>query len=172
MNRRTIVTTSCNNNGSFKAAICIKECAALVGLSRQRFMQLVKSGVFPAPLYNVQTKRPYYTEEMQIQVLGVRKRNMGINGQVVMFYARRPCTMTLALKTKKPKSKTKELDRYADILAGVRGLGNESATSAQVAEAVGTLFPNGIAGVDQGEVIRRVFLYLQGKNTGLNVGRK
>ena len=140
--------------------------AGRCALSRQRFMQLVKAGVFPAPLYDVATRRPFYSEELQAMCLEVRKRNVGINGKVVMFYARRPGTPTPTAKAKKPKAEV-----HADILDGLKALGL-SVTSAQVAEAVGQLFPQGTAGTDPAEVIRAVFVRLHRKNSGGNVGRK
>ncbi len=70
------MTTSSNNSVPAKAAVCIKEMAVMVGLSRQRFMQLVKAGVFPPPLRDEATGRPYYTDEMQTVVLDVRRRNL------------------------------------------------------------------------------------------------
>ena len=127
-------------------------------------MQLVKAGVFPAPLYDVETKRPYYPEDLQAQCLEVRKRNLGINGKVIMFYARRP-GLTATPKAKTPKVRPKETERYPDILEGLTALGLV-VTSAQVAEAVGQVFPQGTEGTDPGEVIRKVFLRLKGKNTG------
>lgn len=64
--------------------------ARLVGLSRQRFHQLMSQGVFPPPVYDIRTRRPHYTEEMQAICKTVRERNVGINGRVVLFYSRRP----------------------------------------------------------------------------------
>ena len=157
--------TSSNNLEPKKAAISIKEMAGRCALSRQRFMQLVKVGVFPSPLYDVATRRPFYSEELQAQCLEVRKRNVGINGKVVMFYARRPGTPPTT-KAKKPKTEI-----HSDILDGLRALGL-SVTSAQVAEVVGQLFPQGIAGTDPAEVIRAVFVRLHRKNLGGNVGSK
>ena len=46
-----------------------------------------QGGVFPPPLYNIETKRPFFTEDMQEVCLEVRRRNCGINGKPVMFYA-------------------------------------------------------------------------------------
>lgn len=158
------MTMTSNNPAPMKAAISIKDQALLVGLSRQRFMQLVKAGVFPSPLYDVASKRPFYSEELQAQCLEVRKRNVGINGKVVMFYARRPSTMTTTPKAKKPPSKPTGTDRYADVLDGLKALGLVTVTNKQVAETVGQLFPRGTAGVEPGEVIRAVFVHLHGKN--------
>lgn len=146
----------------------------MVGLSRQRFMQLVKDGVFPQPLRDETTGRPYFTDEMQTVCLDVRKRNVGINGKVVMFYARRSgATAPSRAKTVKPtKPKSGTTDRHADIVAGLHGLGLTSATSEQVTTAVAELFPQRTMNADQGEVIRAVFLHLRGKNSAGNVGRK
>ena len=160
--RGNIVTISSNNPEPMKAAISIKSQSALVGLSRQRFMQLVKAGVFPAPLYDVASKRPYYPEELQAECLLVRKRNLGINGKVVMFYSRRP-TGTTTPKARKQQGKP--TGSYPDVLDGLKALGLVAVTSKQVAEVVGQLFPQGTAAVEPGEVIRSVFIHIRRKNT-------
>ena len=72
-----------------KAIVNVAEMARMCGLSRARFYQLVKEGVFPPPLYRIDNRRPYYVEAMQEVCLEVRRRNCGINGRPVMFYARR-----------------------------------------------------------------------------------
>ncbi len=167
------MTTSSNLLGPCKAAICIKEMAGLVGLSRQRFMQLVKVGVFPTPLRDEQTGRPYYTDELQAVCLDVRRRNCGINGKVVMFYARRPASPTPTSRpnsVKSPKPATRDL--HADIVAGLHGLGLVTATGAQVADAVTELFPRGTEATDPSHVLRVIFLHLRGKNMAENVGSK
>ena len=92
------MNTNSNNLDQLKAAISIKDMAAQCGLSRQRFMQLVKAGVFPVPLVDDATKRPYYSEKLQAQCLEVRKRNFGVNGKVIMFYARRTATAPVPQK--------------------------------------------------------------------------
>jgi hypothetical protein len=169
------VTPSSNKLMPSKAAICIKEMAALVGLSRQRFMQLVKSGVFPAPLKDESTGRPYFTDEMQATCLAVRCRNHGVNGQVVMFYARRSVNMTPAchqIARKPTTEKPRTSDRHADIVSSLHGLGLSSATGKQVFDAVTELFPRGTEKLDQGQVVRAVFLHLRGKNSKEKVGSK
>src|SRR5271155_2350471 len=122
--------------------------AAQCGLSRQRFMQLVKAGVFPMPLVDDATKRPYYSEELQVQCLEVRKRNFGVNGKVIIFYARRTATAPMR-KTQMTKPKAD----HSEIIDGLKALGLVTVTSAQVAEAVGQLFPRGISTTEDGEVI-------------------
>lgn len=159
------MTMSSNNPEPKKAAISIKECAALIRLSRQRFMQLVKAGVLPAPLYDVTTRRPFYSEELQAQCLEVQKRNLGINGKVVMFYARRPAAMKPTPKVKKMPVMAIDLAALSDILQGVRALGLSTATTVQVRKAVEQLYPQGIVGVDLGRVAGEVFSHLRRQNS-------
>lgn len=167
------MTPSSNNVAAGKAAICVKEMAGLCGFSRQRFMQLVKAGVMPAPLRDERTGRPYYSAELQASCLEVRRRNVGIDGTVILFYARRATSPTTTRpKAMKPTKAKAPSDRYADIVAGLHGIGMTTATAGQVADAVTALFPEGTAETDTGEVIRRVFLYLRGKNSTGSVGSK
>jgi hypothetical protein len=161
------VDTNSNNPEPLKAAISIKAMSSECGLSRQRFMQLVKAGIFPVPLIDEATKRPYFSEELQAQCLEVRRRNMGINGKVIMFYARR-----IATAPSPKKNKPKQAETFPDIVDGLKALGLVTVTSTQIAEAVGQLFPRGISTTEEGEVIRSVFVYLHRKNSGGNVGRK
>ncbi len=145
------------NRQEGRAGVSVSEMARLVGLSRQRFHQLVQAGVFPQPQRD--NGRPFYDEPTQQQCLKVRRRNCGVNGQVVLFYSRRqPAPPT------RPKKATPAPAPHADLLDGLRALGLVSVTAADVEAAVKTLFPQGTAGVDEGEVIRAVFLRLQSRS--------
>lgn len=53
------------NNVQTKAVVTVAEMARMCGLSRARFYQLQNAGVFPTPLYDVSTRRPFYVEEAQ-----------------------------------------------------------------------------------------------------------
>ena len=90
-----------------KAIVTVSEMARMCGLSRARFYQLQKAGVFPAPTY--QEGRPVYTEEQQLVCLEVRKKNRGVNNKPVLFYARRIITTepvkTVRLNKPSPQQK-------------------------------------------------------------------
>ena len=47
-----------------KAVVSISEMARMVGLSRSRFHQLIGT-TFPWPLYDVKSRRPFYTENFR-----------------------------------------------------------------------------------------------------------
>jgi hypothetical protein len=148
-----------------KAVVTVSEMARMVGLSRARFYQLVEAGVFPPPAYNVSTRRPVYSEQMQRDCLEVRRHRRGVNGQVVLFYSttRRPKgkARLTAKATLEPKA-----DTYDELLDSVQGLGLGAATRDQVTASVRRLFPDGFDRVGRGEVIRAVFLDLRRPNVG------
>jgi hypothetical protein len=91
---------------------------------------------------------------------------LGIDGIPVLFYAPRHSVPASA-----PKKRPKQASTHPGVLAGVRALGLTTATAAQVDAAVANLFPNGVDGVDPGEVIRQVFLSVKRNNPSDNVGR-
>jgi hypothetical protein len=151
-----------------KAVVSVSEMARMVGLSRARFYQLQKAGIFPAPVY--QAGRPVYTEDQQQVCLEVRRKNRGINGQPILFYARRRGIQSArrAPKESKPTSKNRDVTALLD---GLNALGLTTATAAQVVEVTKELFPQGTDGLDQAEVLRAVFLHLKRRNSGGNEGR-
>jgi hypothetical protein len=146
---------------STKAVVTVSEMARMVGLSRARFYELVEAGVFPTPVYDVTTRRPMYVEELQKTCLEVRRRNCGVNGKPVLFYARGHRAVTPAVKpSKSPVAKPKPAANHTDLIDGLSALGLTT-TTAQVGEAVAALYPAGVNGTDRGQVLRAVFLHLK-----------
>jgi hypothetical protein len=142
---------------SEKAVYSVVEVAALCLLSKSQFYTHVRKKVFPPPIQSESCKRPYYTHELACKCVEIRRTGIGFSGQVVLFNR----------KPKKPASRKKAASPPApvappEIVEAVRSLGLSVAADV-VAAAVESLFPTGIAGLDQGDVIRRVFLHLQSK---------
>ena len=113
------VSNSCRSrvqmHQQIKSVVSVAEMARMVGLSRQRFYQLLGS-TFPLPLYWIATRRPFYTEEMQQICLEVRRRNCGINGKPVLFYCGYPP------RGQKPKAKPKSPAKKRQHVALINGL--------------------------------------------------
>jgi hypothetical protein len=149
-----------------KAVVSVAEMARMCGLSRARFYQLVNEGVFPPPLYRVETRRPFFTQEMQETCLEVRRRNCGINGKPVLFYARRLGAPMTKPKTTPPKNSHK----HADLIEGLRALGLTTVRCSDVEAAIQQNFPNGRSGIDHETVLRTVFLHLKRQNSSDKVG--
>jgi len=153
-------------NEQFKTAVTIAEMARMTGLSRSRFYQLIGKA-FPEPSRD-EAGRPYYSEDQQRLCVEVRRRNCGVDGKPVLFYAPRHSVPTTPRRVPKPKATASP---HADIIDGVRALGIATVTPAHVEQAIRESFPNGTDGVDPGEIIRKVFLSVRRKNSSDNVER-
>jgi hypothetical protein len=142
-----------------KSVITVSEMAELCQLSRSRFYDLIDAGVFPSPTQHPSSQRPMYDRALQEKCLEIRATGIGANGQPVLFNRK-------GRKTKQPRAKRKPVVEpqrdHADLLDALKGLGLAT-TSQAIAEAVAALYPDGLAGQDQGDVIRKVFLHLQRK---------
>ena len=147
-----------------KAAVSVSEMARMIGLSRARFYQLLGEGVLPKPSYDPDTNRPYYDEVGQTQCLEVKRRNVGINGKVIVFYASRHPLAGQSKRSSKPKAK-KPTNQHADLIESLACLGM-TATAQQVQSAVAECFPEGVQKLESGEVVRAVFLYLKRQEAG------
>ena len=141
-----------------ESLVSVAEMARQCGLSRGRFYQLVGT-TFPTPVYDLRTRRPFYTEELQQVCLDVRRRNCGIDGRPVLFYARR----TTITATKKPSRRRTQA--APDLIDGLRSLGLVAVTPTQAVAALKSLYPSGTDGVSQGEVLRAVFLHLRAQGS-------
>ena len=161
---------------SITSAASISDVAKMVGLSRARFYQLVKAGVFPPPVYAIHSRRPYYTDQMQTACMNIRKQNMGLNGQPILFYSRKAL-----FKTPKPRpsarrnKKSKQPSRWSGILEGLKSLGLDGIKSEQIEAIIRTNYPSGISDIAEGEVLRTCYRNLRQqkmrRNTSDNVGR-
>jgi hypothetical protein len=149
-----------------KAVVSVAEMARMVGMSRARFYQLVEQGIFPPPLYRIDTRRPFFNQDMQAVCLEVRRRNCGINGRPVLFYARRLGTPISKARATPPKISHK----HTDLIEGLRALGLTFVNSTQVEAAIQKCFPSGRSGVDDETVLRTVFLHLKRQDSSDNVG--
>jgi hypothetical protein len=156
-----------NGEPETKSIVSVADMARMVGLSRARFYQLANQGVFPSPLYNVHTRRPFFTEEMQAVCLEVRRRNCGINGKAVLFYAARIGSAVVKSKAKKTPSKSN--GQFNELVEGLRCLGLTTVNVSQVESAVRHVYPKGVDGVEAATVLRAVFLHLRRRDSHDNV---
>jgi hypothetical protein len=144
--------------------ISVAEMARLVGLSRQRFHQLMKQGVFPPPVYDIATRRPHYTEELHRVCLAVKEKNVGINGKVVLFYSRRPGVVPKKQIRSHGSTSHTRSPKHTGLIDGLKGLGLATATEQQIEAALQKLYPNGTAEVGEAELLRTIFVHLMRRN--------
>lgn len=157
-----------NDSIPLKMAVTVAEMARMVGLSRARFYQLMKQGVFPPPKMNQSKNRPFYDEELQKVCLEVRRKNYGVNGQVVLFYARR---QEIAPNKGKAKQAVPKKQPHAELIESLKALGL-TVTATDTQTAMKELFPGGLVNSDHGEIVRTVFLHLKRRNSAEKVGGK
>jgi len=150
-----------------KAAVTVAEMARMLNLSRQRLHQLIGTA-FPYPVYDIKTRRPFYTEDLQRACLEVRRRNCGVDGKPILFYARRGGSLPSPTRRQKKGKPNRE---HIAVVEAVKALGLSGVTDDQVGMAIKVLFPRGVESADQAEVIRGVFLHLRRQNRADNVGR-
>ena len=138
--------TSANHD---RVAICsVSEMAHRLGLSRARFYQLVKKGVFPPPVRSG-TQRPSYPPDLQEKCLAIHKTRVGFNGLPVLFNRRR----------QNGKARSGQGGQYEGLVAALKNMGLKVTTS-EVKRAVEILYPakwEQGQGQDQGEVLRDLF---------------
>ena len=140
-------------DNDLKAVCSVTELTKKLGLSRARFYQLQKMGVFPMPIYCTRTKRPFYPLELQQKCIDIRKTGIGHNGQATIFYASRK-----NIPQKSPSPLDHQYEELADLLSQM-GL---NVTCNKVRKAVKALYPGGLAQCpDEGMVIRDLFRYFR-----------
>lgn len=146
-----------------KAGLSVSDMARRCGLSRSRFHQLIGTA-FPFPIYDVASRRPFYPPDLQGVCLEVRRRNFGVDGRAILFYSPRQ-----QIKTHVPKRATKKAapanNQHDDLLEGLRSLGLATITPTQVAAAIKEIYPVGVNGTDQGELLRAVFLHFRAQGS-------
>lgn len=148
-----------NNDIRFKPAVSVTQMCVTLQLSRARFYELVKRGVFHPPVYSLATRRPFYLLEQQKDNVAVKETNIGVNGEFILFY--QPRDKQTASTVRSPTEKTRPPSlQHPGLLEGLRSLGL-TPTQEQVAAAVVESFPRGTEGVDESEILRAVYRTLR-----------
>lgn len=140
-------------DNNLQAVCSVTQMAAKLGLSRVRFYQLQKMGIFPKPVYLSNPERPFYPLDLQQQCLNIRKTGIGSNGKPIIFYAPR--------KKKGRCSANQPEHKYEEYVDALRQIGRK-VTIRKVKNAVNALYPQGLTQQhDEGRVIRDLFRYFE-----------
>ena len=153
--------------------ITMRQMASLLGISRSRLYQLISQGVLLPPVHLISNRRPFYTETMSQRNLQVTNNNLGINGQVILFYPSRNLkkpNKPKPEKTAKRKSKNVQ-DKHHDLIRDLENLGLDNLASAKVEAAIATLFPETKDQQDYDHLLITIFRHLKQKNSADNAGR-
>ena len=160
------------NNVPVKEIVTVTEMAEMLCMSRSRLYQLIRQGILLPAVYSLVSRKPFYPRKIQSRNLEARRTNCGVNNQPVLFYARRVApTVSKVRRSAKRKPKTKQGGGNSDLVQVLGQLGLDVSADA-VSSAVLSCYPNGVADIAEGEVIRTLFRFLKQskrQNTSNNV---
>ena len=144
---------------NLKPACSVIEMIRTLELSPTRFYQLLDQGIFPRPIYDIRTKRPFYSIELQELCLNIRESNIGHNGQYILFYS--PRKFKQGNNSEKSSRKSKEHNSLVDEFAETLGRMGLSINAAKVVTAIEKLYPDGMEGKDHGIIVRDLFRFFK-----------
>lgn len=140
-------------NADHKSICSVTELSRKLGLSRARFYQLQKAGVFPEPVYCLYTKRPFYPIDLQEICLGIRRTGIGHNGRPIIFYSKRDIGIQ--------KSNGGQEQKYKEISEALEHTGLK-VSPLNTRKAIVDLYPENWQKLEiDGKVIAEVFRYFQ-----------
>ncbi len=143
---------------SRKAFVSVVDLCEMLGLSKSRFYAMMKAGVFPKPIRTAACKRSVFDADLQQKCLEIRQTGIGHNGQPVLFNRKRQKSTSRKFRQDHPPI-SKE---HAELVEAMKSLGL-TVKPEEVQTALQNLYPNGRGGIDDGEVLRQLFLHLRGK---------
>ena len=137
-----------------------------LGLSRSRLYQLTQQGILLKPVYLINNRRPVYTREMALRNLEVKNSNVGVNGDIVMFYSARNKIVPVQKKiSRKAKDTKAENTHYAELIEALESLGIDGVTSSDIDAAMRHCFPDKTPDLNDDEKLTAIFRYLKCRDT-------
>lgn len=140
-----------------KGATSVAEMCRLLGMSRSQFYLHVKRGTFHEPM-RLSNGRPFFTASQVEDNLKARELGVGVDGQYVLFYERKPKD---EIKVNEDKPKT----NISALVQGLKSLGLSVSTE-QAEAAVEACYPKGSAGIEETDILRTVFRHLKHSGSG------
>ncbi len=105
------------------ARLNMRRTAELLVMNDAHLRRLVRRGIFPKPK-RTSKGLPYFDFELLSLIGGVLKSGVGISGEEVAFYRRKPKNSRAQRKRKLTTSKSATADTFVDsIIQGCRQLG-------------------------------------------------
>lgn len=143
-------------NETFQSHISVSQMSEQLKLSRVHFYSLLKRGIFPPPIKR-EGCRPYFDSELQRTCHEIREKQVGVDGQPILFYSKNE-----KLKKESPASK-KKTSKDSFLYDALLKLGIAGINSKQVDEAIKRLYPAGIAQIGEEILIRELFIEFSSK---------
>ena len=145
------------NETRIKGATSVAEMCRLLGMSRSQFYLHVRRGTFHEP-GRLSNGRPYFTASQVEDNIRARELEVGVDGQYVLFYDRRP-----RVESAHTEARTKA--DVSSLIQGLKSLGL-TVTTQQAEAAVAACYPRGTAGIEETDILRTVFRHLKRSRSG------
>jgi len=142
---------------NMKQIFSVTEVCQSLDISRARYYQLMQRDIFPPPVFDIFTKRPYYTADIKEQCDNIKQTGIAFNGRYILFY---DCQKKNTKSNNKKRNKNSNNSEYDELIALLNQMGIECNVQ-KVSEAVQELFPDGIENENIGLVAREVFRYVK-----------
>jgi hypothetical protein len=159
MKDNSLMSKKMMSNSNLKPICSVTEMIRMLEFSRGRFYQLLEQQIFPPPIYDLRTKRPFYTLDLQQLCLNIRESNVGFNGQYVLFYS--PRKEKQANSSDRSDRKNKSQNSLSDELAQTLCRMGLSVDAQKVSSTIVRLFPDGTDDKDHGVLIRDLFRFFK-----------
>ena len=163
-----------NDPNDIPEIVSINQLCSLMEISRSRYYQILNENLILPPIYSPDSKRPYYTKEMALRNLQVKRDNTGVNGKICLFYNTRKPTITKPPKPKAKKAKSimsGSVKQYQELIEGLESLGLENVKLSQIEAAIKKSYPDGAGNISEGELLRSVYCLIKAQNSTDNVNR-
>ena len=140
-----------------KSVCSVTAMARKLALSRSRFYDLLKQGVFPGPVSCPGSNHLFYTLELQQQCLQVKQTGIGVNGKPVLFYLPRKHNGGRNADNTNP-------DYFAMRLFGLLKIMGATLNKSRLRAILTTMYPHGFPNwpINQAE-LKRIFNYAGGE---------
>jgi len=148
-----------------KEIVTVSEMARSVGLSRARFYQLVREGVFPEPSRKAETGRPFFNRQQQEECLLVRKTNRRVERMAAASPKRGVVTTRKRATTTRKVPPTRHDPRIEELRHGLEQLGLGEIAETRIRSALAEAYPDGHGGVETAELLMTVFRKLRCQNS-------
>ena len=153
------------SDSCIKSACSVSDLARKVELSRARFYNLVNNNIFPYPVYDIKTRRPFYPQHLQEICLKIKRTHISLEGNPVLFYSARKNNSAKKQKLASngsDKITKKHNIQYQELTETLKQMGLKNIDYTQVDSAVNELYPDELP-EDEGEILRDLFRYFKQK---------
>ena len=148
-------------------AVCnVSTLCKILGLSRARFYQLQQKGKFPFPVFDIHTRRPFFTRQLQDICLEIRSSGIAYDDTYILFNASQHRLDSSQNKqiSKTNKQPVAQNSKIIEVSETLRQMGIQNCTYSDVEVAIKRLHPTeSVETIDTGILVGELFRHFRNK---------